>query len=84
MTRNVVLSFLHNLTASKKLSDQLQTSKRSKENHNLFSIDDEIETPTSKTIEYYDINDNNKIIITNGKSLKKKTTKRTFFLRKSR
>lgn len=81
MTRNVVLSFIHNLTASKK-SDQLQASS-SKKNHDCmasFGIDDAVETSTSK-IEH-EINHDR--MITNGKPLKKKPTKRKFFLRKSR
>lgn len=77
MTRNVVLSFIHNLTASKK-SDQLQASS-SKKNHDI-GIDDAVEASPSKI--KYEINDDK--IITNGKSLKKKPTKRKFFLRKSR
>lgn len=78
MTRNVVLSFIHNLTASKK-SDQLQASS-SKKNHDVC-IDDAVETSLPTKIEY-EINDDKMII--NGKSLKKKPTKRKFFLRKSR
>lgn len=79
MTRNVVLSFIHNLTASKK-SDQLQASS-SKKNYDVmasFSKDDAVETSTSK-IEH-EIHDDKMI----GKPLKKKPTKRKFFLRKSR
>lgn len=82
MTRNVVLSFIHNLTASKK-SDQLQATS-SKKNHNVtasLGISDAVEMSTSNKIAY-EINDDK--IITNEKSLNKKPTKRKMFLRKSR
>lgn len=84
MTRNVVLSFIQNLTTSKK-SNQLQASS-SKKIPDATHIDVANGKKLPKSNDY-DTNIDFKLTAVNGKLKNKKkisTAKRKFFLRKSR